>query len=62
MKNQVYVVIGWEYEQGEYYKEIYGIFSEKKLADECIGYIMEEIENLTYCEIEEVELDAFGYR
>ena len=43
-------------------KQIYGVFSTEELAKECISYITDELEFLSYCEIECVLLDEFGYR
>ena len=60
---RVYVVIGVEeHEKDIFNKEVYGVFSTKELAKECIQYITEELEFLNHCEIEEVLVDEFGYK
>ena len=60
---RVYVVIGVEeHEKDIFNNEVYGVFSKKELAQECIQYITEELEFLNHCEIEEVLVDEFGYK
>lgn len=59
----VYVVIGYEKQDNDNFsKDIYGVFSTEDLANECVGYITEELEFLSHCEIEPVLLDEFGYK
>ena len=59
----IYVVLGFEkLDDDNFDKQIYGVFSTEELAKECISYITEELEFLSYCEIECVLLDEFGYR
>lgn len=62
MNQKVYVVFGYDEDNGTPNTDIYGVFSTEELADECISYLMEELEYLICCYIEEVELDAFGHR
>lgn len=64
MKGQfVYVVLGYEkQDNNNFNKEIYGVYSTEELAKECISYILQELEFVSDCEIEQVQLDEFGYR
>ena len=60
----VYVVTGiakTEYIGEETPEELYGVFSTRALAEECQDNLYKELD-LNICYIEEVELDAFGYR
>ena len=41
---------------------VYGVFSTKKLAQECVNDLKEELEYMNHFEIEEVILDEFGYK
>ena len=63
MNQKVYVVVGIEeHEKDIFNKEVYGVFSTEELANECISYLMEELEFLNHCEIEPVLIDEFGYK
>lgn len=55
----VFVVTGLD-DVGE--TDVYGVFSAKELAEECYENLKEELDYLTAVFIEEVKLDAFGYR
>ena len=59
----VYVVVGVEeHEQGIFNNEVYGVFSTEELAQECVGYITEELEFINHCEIIRVRVDEFGFK
>ena len=55
----VYVVTGVD---GDMSEDLYGVFSTRELAEECMKTVLEEIDDLSFAAIEEVELDAFGHR
>ena len=61
----IYVVLGYQdvCRNGnvEIY-DIYGAFSTKELAQECVGHLTEELEYIDYFEIREVKLNEFGYK
>ena len=62
---KVYVVLGYQdlCQNGHVECDgVYGVFSTEELAKECIGYLKEELEYMNHFEIEEVNLDEFGYK
>ena len=62
---KVYVVLGYWDVNGNGTIEcddVYGVFSTEELAQECVEYLMEELEYLNHCEIREVPVDEFGYK
>ena len=62
---KVYVVLGYWDVNGNGTIEcddVYGVFSTEELAQECVGYLMEELEYLNHCEIREVPVDEFRYK
>ena len=62
---KVYVVLGYQdlCQIGNIECDgVYGVFSTEELARECVGYLTEELEYMNHFEIEEVNLDEFGYK
>ena len=55
---KVYVVLGYQ----DLFDGVYEAFSTEELAQECVGYLTEELEYINHFEIEEVNLDEFGYK
>ena len=62
---KVYVVLGYQdlCQNGNIECDgVYGVFSTEELAQECVGYLTEELEYMNHFEIEEINLDEFGYK
>ena len=62
---KVYVVLGYQdlCQNGNIECDgVYGVFSTEELAHECVGCLTEELEYMNRFEIEEVNLDEFGYK
>lgn len=62
---KVHVVLGYSDLNGNGNIEcdgVYGVFSTEVLAKECEKTLLEELEYLDHCEIEEVLLDEFGHK
>ena len=62
---KVYVVLGYQdlcQNRNIECDGVYGVFSTEELARECVGYLIKELEYMNHFEIEEVNLDEFGYK